>query len=214
MNKLKIKAFTFNPIQENTYVVSDETGQAVVIDAGCYHGKEKQELKNYIESNELKLIHVLNTHLHFDHQFGNRFLADTYGLKPQAHPDDEFLLQRVVAGAIIYGFPVTEDAQPIGHYLYEGDTIHFGNTQLNCIHIPGHCPGHLVFHDAANKVLFAGDVLFNGSIGRTDLEFGNHQQLINGITEKLLVLPEDTVVYPGHGPSTNIGEEKKFNPYL
>lgn len=214
MNGLRIKAFTFNPIQENTYVVSDATGEAVVIDAGCFYEQEKQALKNYIETEGLTLKLVLNTHLHFDHQFGNRFLFETYGLTPHAHRDDEFLLEQVVKGGTIYGFPVVEDALPIGHYLNEGDIIRFGTTELTCIHVPGHCPGHLVFHDAANKVLFAGDVLFRGSIGRTDLEKGNHRQLILGILEKLMVLPEETVVYPGHGPSTTIGAESQNNPYL
>jgi len=214
MSNLKIKSFTFNPIQENTYVISDETGEAAVIDAGCYFDQEKQALKNYIESEGLTLKLVLNTHLHFDHQFGNRFLFENYGLTPHAHPDDAFLLERVVKGANIYGFPIQEDAMPIGHYLKEGDIIRFGITQLNCIHVPGHCPGHVVFHDSQNKVLFAGDVLFRGSIGRTDLEQGNHSLLIRGITGKLLVLPDETVVYCGHGPSTTIGEEKQHNPYL
>lgn len=211
---LKIKTFTFNPIQENTYVVSDETGEAVVIDAGCYFPQEKEALKNYLESEDLTLKLVLNTHLHFDHQFGNRFLFETYGLRPHAHPEDEFLLEKVVTGASIYGFPVTENAMPVGHYLNEGDRITFGKTTFECIHVPGHCPGHLVFHDVENKVLFAGDVLFRGSVGRTDLERGNHSQLITGITEKLLILPDDTRVYSGHGPSTTIGDEKQFNPYL
>lgn len=211
---LKIKTFTFNPIQENTYVVSDETGEAAVIDAGCCFPQEKEALKYYLDSENLTLKYVLNTHLHFDHQFGNRFLYDTYGLKPHAHPDDEFLLEKVVAGASIYGFPITENAMPVGHYLKEGDRICVGNFTLECIHVPGHCPGHLVFHDAQNKVVFAGDVLFRGSVGRTDLERGNHSQLITGITTKLLTLADDTHVYPGHGPSTTIGEEKVSNPYL
>jgi hydroxyacylglutathione hydrolase len=214
MNNLKIKVFTFNPIQENTYVLSDDTGEAVVIDAGCYHEQEKQILKQYIDNEGLKLKMVVNTHLHFDHQFGNRFLFEEYGLKPHAHPDDEFLLERVVAGTFVYGFPINEDAQPIGYYIKEGDLLKVGNTTLRCIHVPGHCPGHLAFHDAENKVLFAGDILFRGSIGRTDLEQGNHEQLITGITEKLLTLPPDTIVYPGHGPATTIGEEKQHNPYL
>lgn len=214
MNNLKIKQFTFNPIQENTYVVSDATGEAVVIDAGCYFEQEKQALKRYIESEGLTLKLVLNTHLHFDHQFGNRFLFETYGLRPHAHPDDEFLLAKVVAGGSIFGFPVNEDAFPVGTYLSEGDVLQAGNFSFECIHVPGHCPGHLVFYDRTNKVLFAGDVLFRGSIGRTDLEKGNHQQLIDGITQKLLVLPDETVVYSGHGPSTTIGDEKQFNPYL
>ncbi len=211
---ITIKTFTFNPIQENTYVVHDETGEAIVIDAGCYFENEKKALQSYIDDNKLKLVKVLNTHLHFDHQFGNKFLFDTYGIAPEAHGGDEFLLKRVVKGAVIYGLPVQEDAQPIGTYLQENQEISFGNTILKTIHVPGHSPGHLVFNCEKELVLFAGDVLFRGSIGRTDLEQGDYGTLIRNITEKLLILPDDTVVYPGHGPSTTIGDERVSNPYL
>lgn len=211
---MTIKTFTFNPIQENTYVVHDETGEAIVIDAGCYFENEKKALQSYIDDNKLKLVKVLNTHLHFDHQFGNKFLFDTYRIAPEAHAGDEFLLERVVKGAVIYGFPVQEDAQPIGTYLEEHMEISFGNTILKTIHVPGHSPGHLVFHNDKEHILFSGDVLFNGSIGRTDLEQGDYGSLIRNITEKLLILPDETVVYPGHGPSTTIGKERISNPYL
>ena len=211
---MTIKIFTFNPIQENTYVVHDETGEAIVIDAGCYFDEEKKKLKSYIDEQELTLKRVLNTHLHFDHQFGNKFLFETYGILPEAHPADEFLLQGVVAKAMIYGFPIQEDAQKIGNYLSEHQEIKFGNTLLRCILISGHSPGHLVFYNENEHILFGGDVLFRGSIGRTDLERGDHATLIKNITEKLLVLPDQTVVYPGHGPATTIGEEKETNPFL
>jgi len=127
---MTIKTFTFNPIQENTYVVHDETGEAIVIDAGCYFENEKKALQSYIDDNKLKLVKVLNTHLHFDHQFGNKFLFDTYGITPEADIGDEFLLKRVVAGTVIYGYPVQDDAQPIGTYLQENQEISFGNTAL------------------------------------------------------------------------------------
>jgi len=211
---MTIKTFTFNPIQENTYVVHDETGEAIIIDAGCFSENEKQLLKSYIDDNGLKLKRVINTHLHFDHQFGNKFLFDTYGILPEAHREDEFLLKGVVAKAMIYGFPILEDAQPLGDYIEEHQEIKFGNTCLRSIHVPGHCPGHLVFYAEKEKVLFAGDVLFRGSIGRTDLEWGDYGALIKNITDKLLILPDETVVYPGHGPTTTIGAEKKSNPYL
>ncbi len=209
-----IKQFTFNPLQENTYVVHDETLEAIVIDAGCFTAQEKKQLQDYIEDNNLKLKRVINTHLHFDHQFGNKFLYETYGLAPEAHPADEFLLEQVKAGGMVYGFVFPEDAQPIGKHFQEGDSITFGNSTLEILHVPGHSPGHVVFHNAEQKILFAGDVLFNGSIGRTDLERGNHATLIKGIQEKLLILPEETVVYCGHGPTTTIGNEKRYNPFL
>lgn len=211
---MTIKSFTFNPIQENTYVVHDETGEAIVIDAGCYYDNEKQELKAYIEDNKLQLKRVINTHLHFDHQFGNKFLFDQYGIMPEAHKDDEFLLEGVKAKTMIYGFPIQEDAQPLGSYIEEHQEIKFGNICLRSIHVPGHAPGHLVFYAEKEKVLFAGDVLFKGSVGRTDLDRGDYKALIKNITNKLLILPDDTVVYPGHGPATTIGAEKTSNPYL
>lgn len=212
---MKIKKFTFNPIQENTYIVHDEqSGDAIVIDAGCLFPQEKESLKKYIEDNKLTVRRVLNTHLHFDHQFGNKFLFDTYGISPEAHPEDEFLLRRIVEKAQVFGFTIQENAQQIGAYLSEGQIIRLGDDSFTCIHVPGHSPGHLVFYNEKNKALFAGDVLFYGSVGRTDLERGDHAALIKNITEKLLILPDDTTVYPGHGPATTIGREKKFNPYL
>lgn len=209
-----IKKFTFNPVQVNTYVLHDETREAVVIDAGCYYDEEKYRLKKYIDENGLKIKRVLNTHLHFDHQFGNAYLFENYGVKPEAHAADEFLLEGVKAKAMVFGFPIREDAQELGGYLYPDEEIHFGTTTLKTIHVPGHSPGHLAYWNAKEKVLISGDALFQGSIGRTDLERGDYDTLINSITRKLLVLPDDTEVYPGHGPSTTIGQEKLNNPYL
>jgi len=211
---MTIKTFTFNPFQENTYLVFDETNEAVVIDAGCLQAGEKQILTRFIEDNKLTLKRVLNTHLHLDHQFGNKFLFDTYGIAPEACIEDEFLLDNVVAQARSYGFPVTEEAQPLGAYIIENQEITFGNSSLKAIHAPGHSPGSMVLYSEKDGVMFAGDVLFQGSIGRTDLPKGDYASLILAITKKLLVLPDSTVVYCGHGPSTTIGYEKKNNPYL
>jgi len=211
---MTIKTFTFNPFQENTYLVYDETNEAVVIDAGCLQAGEKQVLTRFIEDNKLTLKRVLNTHLHLDHQFGNKFLFDTYGIAPEACVEDEFLLENVVAQARSYGFPVTEEAQPLGAYITENQEITFGNSSLKAIHAPGHSPGSMVLYSEKDGVMFAGDVLFQGSIGRTDLPKGDYASLILAITKKLLVLPDSTVVYCGHGPSTTIGYEKKNNPYL
>jgi hydroxyacylglutathione hydrolase len=211
---MTIKTFTFNPFQENTYLVFDETNEAVVIDAGCLQAGEKQILTRFIEDNKLTLKRVLNTHLHLDHQFGNKFLFDTYGIAPEACIEDEFLLDNVVAQARSYGFPVTEEAQPLGAYIIENQEITFGNSSFKAIHAPGHSPGSMVLYSEKDGVMFAGDVLFQGSIGRTDLPKGDYASLILAITKKLLVLPDSTVVYCGHGPSTTIGYEKKNNPYL
>ncbi len=198
----------------NTYVIHDESREAIIIDAGCFYAQEKTQLKSYIDSNQLIVKRLINTHLHFDHQFGNRFVAETFGVLPEAHVADEFLLESVKAKAIIYGFPISEDAQPLGGYLQEGDIVKAGNMELECIYVPGHAPGHLVFHAKAEKALFVGDVLFSGSIGRTDLVQGDHSTLVQGIRKKLMILPQETIVYPGHGPTTTIGEEKLHNPYL
>jgi len=209
-----IKTFTFNPIQENTYLVYDETNEAVIIDAGCVSEIEKRALKNYIEDNELTLKRVLNTHLHFDHQFGNKFLFTTYGIKPEAGKEDEYLLENVIAQTRSFGMAVDEEAQSLGGYITDNQEIKFGNTTLVALHVPGHSPGHMAFYDQKDGILFAGDVLFRGSIGRTDLPKGDYATLILSITNKLLPLPDSTVVYSGHGPSTTIGFERKNNPFL
>jgi hydroxyacylglutathione hydrolase len=211
---MTIKTFTFNPIQENTYLVYDETNEAVVIDAGCASEIEKRALKNYIDDNDLTLKRVINTHLHFDHQFGNKFLYDTYGIFPEACKDDEYLLEEVVAHVRSFGLDIKEEAQPLGGYLTENQIIKFGNTSFVTYLVPGHSPGSVAFYDEKDGVLFAGDVLFRGSIGRTDLPQGDYGTLIESITNKLLPLPDSTVVYSGHGPSTTIGFEKKNNPFL
>jgi len=211
---MTIKTFTFNPIQENTYLVYDETNEAVVIDAGCISDIEKRALKNYIEDNKLTLKRVLNTHLHFDHQFGNKFLFTTFGIKPEAGKEDEYLLENVIAQTRSFGMAVDEEAQSLGGYITDNQEIKFGNTTFKAFHVPGHSPGSMAFYDEKEGVLFAGDVLFRASIGRTDLPKGDYATLIQSITNKLLPLPDSTVVYSGHGPATTIGFEKKNNPFL
>ena len=211
---MTIKTFTFNPIQENTYLVYDETNEAVVIDAGCLSEIEKRALKNYIEENDLTLKRVLNTHLHFDHQFGNKFLYTTYGIKPEACKADEYLLENVIAQTRSFGVEINEEAQTIGDYITDGQDLKFGNTTLKALHVPGHSPGSMAFYAEKEGILFAGDVLFRGSIGRTDLPKGDYATLIGSITGQLLPLPDSTVVYCGHGPSTTIGFERKNNPFL
>jgi len=211
---MKIKTFTFNPIQENTYLVYDESNEAVVIDAGCVSEIEKRALKNYIEDNELMLKRVLNTHLHFDHQFGNKFLFNTFGIKPEAGEEDEYLLENVISQTRSFGMAVDEEAQPLGGYITDNQEIKFGNTTFKALHVPGHSPGSMAFYDEKEGVLFAGDVLFRASIGRTDLPKGDYATLILSITNKLLPLPDSTVVYSGHGPATTIGFERKNNPFL
>lgn len=211
---MTIKTFTFNPFQENTYLLFDETKEAVLIDAGCITDTEKLTLKRFIDEKGLTLKRLINTHLHLDHQFGNKFVTDTFGLLPEANQQDEFLLANVVTQARSFGFSVEEEAQALGAYINEGDEIKFGNCSLKAIHVPGHSPGSLAFYSEKEGVVFAGDVLFHNSIGRTDLPYGDYATLILSITKKLLPLPDSTVVYCGHGPSTTIGSEKSSNPYL
>ena len=211
---MTIKTFTFNPFQENTYLLFDETREAVIIDAGCIMDYEKQQLKAYIQENNLTLKRVLNTHLHLDHQFGNKFLYNTFGITPEANEEDEYLLASVVAQARSFGFNVDEEAQPIGSYIIDNEEIKFGNSILKAIHVPGHSPGSIAFYVEKEGILISGDALFKGSIGRTDLPKGDYATLITSITKKLLTLPDSTVVYSGHGPTTTIAEEKISNPYL
>ncbi len=211
---MTVKTFVFSPFQENTYIVYSDSKDAIIIDAGCYNDVEKQNLKHFIESNDLNIKYLLNTHLHLDHQFGNKFVSNTFGLKPQAHIEDEFLLENVNAQARSFGMNINEDAQNIGKYIVDNEVIEFANSQILVLHVPGHSPGSLAFYFEKEGMVFVGDVLFRGSIGRTDLPKGDYATLINSITKKLLPLPDSTVVYSGHGPTTTIGYEKINNPYL
>lgn len=211
---MTIKTFTFNPFQENTYLIYDETGNAAIIDAGCLQQSERLFLKNFISENELTLKKVLNTHLHLDHQFGNKFLFETYGISPEVGEEDVFLLENVAQQAAMFGLPLQESAQQPGAFLTDKQRIVVGNMELLALHCPGHSPGSMCLYAEKDGVLFAGDVLFQGSIGRTDLQKGDYATLICSITTQLLVLPDETVVYSGHGATTTIGNEKKFNPNL
>ncbi len=211
---MTIKTFTFNPFQENTYLIFDESKEALLIDAGCISENEKMLLKTFIDTNKLFLKRVINTHLHLDHQFGNKFLFDNYGIAPEACKEDDFLLDNVIAQARSFGFRVEEEAQPLGRYISDNQLIKFGNSTLLSIHVPGHSPGSMAFYSEDDGILISGDVLFQGSIGRTDLPRGDYATLILSITKKLLPLPDSTVIYCGHGPTTTIGNEKKYNPYL
>lgn len=211
---MTVKCFEFNMFPVNTYVLSDETNETVIIDAGCYYEDEQEMLKQYIERNGLKVKHLLNTHLHLDHIFGNAFVAREYGVKPEASADDEFLLPKVEDYCRMFGFKLNEETPSIGNNLKEGDEIRFGNTVLKVIQAPGHSPGSLVYYNGKDNCLFCGDVLFRGSIGRTDLDKGDYHQLINSISTKLFVLPDQTIVYTGHGESTTIGNEKMNNPFF
>ena len=211
---MRIKRFEFNMFPVNCYILSDETKEAVIIDAGCFYEEEKQALKKYIDDNGLNVKHLLNTHLHLDHIFGNPFLLKEYGLKAEANQADEFWLNQADAQARMFGFQLPEPPVPLGKYVCDGDVITFVNTKLEAIHVPGHSPGSIVYYCKEENCLFSGDVLFQGSIGRADLTGGNFDELREHICSRLFVLPGDTTVYPGHGDPTTIGIEKKNNPFF
>jgi hydroxyacylglutathione hydrolase len=210
---IKIKIFEFNPFQENTFVLFDETKEAVIIDPGCYSLKEEELLDKFIKDNGLKITHLLNTHCHIDHVIGNRFVSDKYKILPEAHKADELMAQSAHIHGLNFGIQI-EPVPAIGKYIDEGMQISFGNSNLDIAHIPGHSPGGIVFYNNSEEFIIAGDVLFRGSIGRTDLPGGNYEQLIMHIKNKLFSMDDNMKVYPGHGPTTTIGEEKRTNPFF
>jgi len=209
---LQIQSFVFNAFQENTYVLYDETKECVIIDPGCYEKNEEQELVQFIEQNDLKVKILLNTHCHVDHVLGNFFIQEKYKVKLYINPKDEPVLKAVKAYAPTYGLQQYQESSPDA-YLEEGEIVSFGEQKLSVLFVPGHSPGHIAFYNAENKIVIGGDVLFQNSIGRTDLPGGNFETLINSIHKKLFTLPDDVTVYPGHGPKTTIGFEKKTNPF-
>lgn len=212
---MKIKVFEFNPIAVNTYVLYDKTGECVIIDPACFYADEQRSLFNFIQDKNLVIKHVLNTHLHFDHVFGVNFVEKQFEVKTEAHKADEFLLETMNEQLAAFGFTPNGSYVPtIGKYIDERDVIEFGKQRLSIMHIPGHSPGSIVFYNKEQDVAISGDVIFRGSIGRTDLPKGNFEQLIEGIKTKLLVLPHQTAIYPGHGPATTVKYEMSNNPFL
>jgi glyoxylase-like metal-dependent hydrolase (beta-lactamase superfamily II) len=208
-----IKVFKFSPIGENTYVLYNEHKEGLVIDPGCYFPEEKEELQQFIQQEGLVIKKLLNTHCHLDHVFGNKFIAETYDLALHIHQKEEAMLQMAPTSGLMFNLPFDNY---VGKFIYlrEGDTISLGNDLLEVIDAPGHSPGHICFYCRAQKFIISGDVLFYQSIGRTDLPGGSHETLINSIKQKIFVLPDDVIVYSGHGPKTTVGEEKKHNPYV
>jgi glyoxylase-like metal-dependent hydrolase (beta-lactamase superfamily II) len=208
-----IQAFPNNPYQENTYLLYDDSGECAIIDPGMYTAAEQNTVVNFIKDNHLKPVLLLNTHCHIDHILGNKFVFDQYGLKPQFNEGELVVLQAMPVWGQQSG--IRYELSPLPDtYLPQTGNITFGNTTLELIFAPGHSPAHLCFYSKADGLLVGGDVLFRGSIGRTDLPGGNHSQLINNIKEKLFTLPNDVIVYPGHGPETTIGYEKDTNPFF
>lgn len=210
---LHVKVFALNPVQENTYIVYNNNGKAIIIDPGCYSNAEQEMLKRFLEQNSLTPVQLLNTHCHLDHVFGNKWVYETYGLELHIHPNEELVLQYAPTSGLKWGLPFENYNGPL-HFLHEGNSIFLDEDELKVLLTPGHSPGSICFYCAQQNFVIGGDVLFYESIGRTDLPGGSHETLLNSIQQKLFVLPDETIVYNGHGRSTNIGHEKRNNPYL
>ncbi len=210
---IKVEKFVVNPLQENSFVLSDETLQCVFIDPGFYYPEEFSEIKEYIAACNLKPQKITNTHCHFDHIMGVEFIRNQFQIPFYVHSDDNFWIEKAVTQGEMFGFEM-QPVSPADGFFKEDEKLKFGNSELQIIHVPGHSPGHVVFYNEKEGFLIAGDVLFYGSIGRTDLPGGNFETLVAGIKSKLFQLPPDTKVYCGHGQETTIGFEKNSNPFL
>ncbi len=211
---LNVACFTFNPFQENTYLVYDETRAGVLFDPGCWQQSEKDELLAFIRDRQIRLERLINTHCHIDHILGNQFIAEKFGLQLEIHRGELPVLEAAPGVAAMFGMPYTEISPMPGRFIEDGDQIMFGHSQLQAKLVPGHSPASLCFFSQQDRLLIAGDVLFQGSIGRTDLPGGDYDTLIRSIRERVFPLGDDVVVYPGHGPETTVGVERKTNPFL
>lgn len=210
---LFIHYFTFNPIQENTYIIYNDQRQCLIIDPGCYFPNEQQELKDFVDKNQLQPMRLINTHCHLDHVFGNKFIADHYQLELEIHEAEKPVLEYAPVSGLTYNMPFDNYQGPL-HFLKDGDEIEFGEDKLQVLHTPGHSPGSISLYAPSSHFVVSGDVLFKNSVGRTDLPGGDMQTLLSSIRNKLFSLPNDTDVYSGHGPITSIIEEKTSNPFV
>ena len=210
---IQIHSFVFSPFSENTYVLWDETNEAVVIDPGCLTQQEKEELSSFISSKRLTIKTLLQTHAHIDHVFGSAFVKRKYGVKMLMHRNEIPVLDNVESRARVWGIQGYEPVEA-DEFIDEKSVIKFGNSELSVLFVPGHAPGHLAFVNHAQKFVIGGDVLFRGSIGRTDFPLCNHADLLNSIRTQFFALPDDYTVYPGHNEPTTIGHEKRINPFL
>jgi glyoxylase-like metal-dependent hydrolase (beta-lactamase superfamily II) len=210
---ITIKRFTYNAFQVNTYVLHDETGECIILDPGMDSPEEENEITSYIEENNLKPVLLVNTHTHVDHILGNTFIAEKYGLQLAAHQDAAQFLHGAKGHAMVFGIKL-DKVKEIDIFLEEGEQLKFGNSSLEISLTPGHADGSLCFYSENDGFVITGDVLFNQSIGRTDLPTGDYEKLQQSIWKKLFILPDETVAFPGHGPETTIGFEKANNPFV
>ena len=211
---MKIKSFTFNVFQENTYVIYDDTQECIIIDPGCYEEEEKNILKEFIKHKKLKPVKLINTHCHIDHILGNQFVCQNWSLELSVNKKDIPLLESSESIANMYGFKKYEESPSPKNFLEDKDILRFGINEFKILFTPGHSPGHICLYSEKHNLIIAGDVIFRNSIGRTDLPGGDHNTLINSINKKILPLPNTTKIYCGHGPYTDVGSERKNNPFL
>lgn len=211
--KITVKSFEFNPFRENTYIVYNENKDCLIIDPGCSNAAERNLLKNFIQDYQLQPLVLLNTHCHIDHVMGNAFVQKEWNLPLLIHSGEQAVLNAVPQLADVYGLEIPEMAENIAH-LDKLDELEVGSMKFKILFTPGHSPAHISLYHEKEKYLFSGDVLFRDSIGRTDLPGGNYATLISSIETQLWKLPDATLVFPGHGPSTTIGYEKENNPFL
>lgn len=210
---MDIAIFTFNPFSENTYVLYDDSKDCIIIDPGCSTVEEQEQLTDFIAQQMLVPVHLVNTHCHIDHVLGNKFISERYGLPLTSHRGEQVVLDAQPTVSQMYGIPY-DPSPAITKFLDQGDELTFGNTTLKVLHTPGHSPDSISLYSHDTLQLIAGDVLFDGSIGRTDLPGGDFKTLITSIKEKFLVLDDKVVVYSGHGEMTTIGKERRSNPFL
>lgn len=211
---VQVAQFTYNPFQENTYVVYDDTRSCVIFDPGCSNTAEQESIDSFIRTNDLLPVRLINTHCHIDHILGNRYIAERFGLELEIHQGEEAMLARGEQVAAMYGIPYPAPSPAPGRYIADLEWIAFGNTRMQALLTPGHSPASLCFYFPDDQLLIAGDVLFQGSIGRTDLPGGDYDTLLHSIHSRLLVLDDAVRVFPGHGPETTIGLERRSNPFL
>lgn len=210
---IRIEKFIFNTFQVNTYLLWDETGACMVVDAACYDEDEQQQLAGFITANNLTLVRNINTHCHIDHVLGNGFIEKNYGIRPEFHRDGMPFFHTAGEIALSFGYRVEQIPEPKG-FIADKEVISWGKSALTALHSPGHAAGSLCFYNADQGFVITGDVLFKDTIGRTDLPSGDFDLLMNSIRTRLFTLPDETVVYPGHGPETTIGYEKINNPFI
>jgi glyoxylase-like metal-dependent hydrolase (beta-lactamase superfamily II) len=210
---MEIFKFVFSPIDVNTFILADKSGDCAIIDCGCYDASEFKILTNFIAEKKLNPVLLLNTHCHLDHIFGNILIQNKYNLGAFCSNLDEMNRKNSVQHAAMFGLEMDMPPEPAG-YISDGEEVKFGSVILKALHVPGHSPGSLAFYSMKDEVVFTGDALFAGSIGRSDLPGGDHNTLIESIKRKLFTLPPSTVVYPGHGEETTIEREIKHNPFF